>query len=74
MEIIQPKFDELAPALSDLEECGEAILDRAAVAAAARDAAEVAAYYGTLVEAGVPEKTAKCLTRDWVEMAWASEG
>ena len=68
MEIEQPKFDELAPGLSDVEEVGDAILDRSHYQQIAKLGVTAGTYWYALREMGVPKKDATTLTIEWMHI------
>jgi hypothetical protein len=72
MEIEQPQFDELAPALSDVEEVGDAILDQAHYKGIAKLGTTTGTYYASLIEMGVPPKQATHLTIEWMHICEGS--
>ena len=67
MEIEQPAFDELATGtLSDLEEVGDAIIDKAHYSGIAKLGTTTGTYWRSLREMGVPAKEATKMMIEWM--------
>lgn len=73
-EIEQPAFDELATGtLSDLDEVGEAIIDRAHYKGIARLGTTTGTFWLSLVKMGVSPKHATRMTIEWMYLCERGE-